>query len=56
MPRLPFSSEEERHYRFVSEYGFESFPDMQSIDAFIPPQDRTSTATTVMASYRERRE
>ena len=32
MPRLPFSSEEDRHYRFVSEYGFESFPDMQTIE------------------------
>ncbi|MGO8718781.1 MAG: beta-mannosidase [Acidobacteriaceae bacterium] len=51
MPRLPFSSEEDRHYRFVSEYGFESFPDMQSIAAFTPPQDRTSTFASVMASY-----
>ena len=51
MPRVPFSSEEDRHYRFVSEYGFQSLPDMQTIDAFTLPQDRTSTVTPVMASH-----
>jgi beta-mannosidase len=51
MPRVPFSSEEDRHYRFVSEYGFQSLPDMQTIDAFTLPEDRTSTATPVMASH-----
>jgi beta-mannosidase len=51
MPRLPFSTEEDRHYRFVSEYGFESFPDMRTIDAFTPPQDRTKTIQTIMTDY-----
>lgn len=51
MPRVPFSSEEDRHYRFVSEYGFQSLPDLQTIDAFTLPQDRTSTSTPVMASH-----
>jgi beta-mannosidase len=51
MPRVPFSSEEDRHYRFVSEYGFESLPNMETIDAFTPLQDRTSTATSIMTSY-----
>ncbi|MEO6829076.1 MAG: glycoside hydrolase family 2 protein, partial [Acidobacteriaceae bacterium] len=51
MPRPPFSSEENRHYRFVSEYGFQSLPDMRTIDAFTLPQDRTSTSTTVMGSH-----
>jgi beta-mannosidase len=51
MPRVPFSSEEDRHYRFVSEYGFQSLPDMQTIDAFTLSQDRTSTSTPVMASH-----
>jgi beta-mannosidase len=51
MPRVPFSSEEDRHYRFVSEYGFESFPDMRSIETFTPPQDRTKTSQTIMTDY-----
>lgn len=51
MPRLPFRSEEDRHYRFVSEYGFESFPDLRSINAFTLPQDRTKTAQTIMTDY-----
>ena len=51
MPRLPFSNEEERHYRFVSEYGFESFPDIRTIEAFTPPQDRTKTSQTIMTDY-----
>ncbi|MGH9617028.1 MAG: beta-mannosidase [Acidobacteriaceae bacterium] len=51
MPRVPFSSEEGRHYRFVSEYGFQSLPDMRTIDAFTLPEDRTSTSTAVMASH-----
>ena len=51
MPRVPFSSEEDRHYRFVSEYGFQSLPEMQTIDAFTLPEDRTSTGTPVMASH-----
>jgi beta-mannosidase len=51
MPRVPFSSEEDRHYRFVSEYGFESLPNMETIDAFTPPQDRANTFASVMTSY-----
>ncbi len=51
MPRVPFSSEEDRHYRFISEYGFQSLPDMQTIDAFTLPKDRVSTSTTVMQSH-----
>lgn len=51
MPRVPFSSEEDRHYRFVSEYGFESLPSMETMDTFTPPQDRASTAASIMTSY-----
>ena len=51
MPRVPFSSEEDRHYRFISEYGFQSLPDMQTIDAFTLPKDRVSTSTAVMQSH-----
>jgi beta-mannosidase len=50
-PRVPFSSEEDRHYRFVSEYGFQSLPDMRTIESFTLPEDRTSVSTPVMASH-----
>lgn len=50
-PRVPFSTELDRHYRFVSEYGFQSLPEMRTIDSFTVPQDRTSVTTTVMASH-----
>jgi beta-mannosidase len=51
MPRVPFSSEEDRHYRFVSEYGFESLPSMETIDALTPAQERASTAASIMTSF-----
>jgi beta-mannosidase len=53
LPRVPFSSEEDRHYRFVSEYGFQSMPEMRTIDAFTLPQDRTSTSTPVMTVHQK---
>ena len=53
MPRVPFSSEEDRHYRFVSEYGFQSMPEMRTIDAFTLPEDRTSTSTPVMTVHQK---
>ena len=53
LPRVPFSSEEDRHYRFVSEYGFQSMPEMRTIDSFTLPEDRTSTSTSVMTVHQK---
>jgi beta-mannosidase len=53
LPRVPFSSEEDRHYRFVSEYGFQSMPEMRTIDSFTLPEDRTSTSTPVMTVHQK---
>ena len=50
-PRVPFSTELDRHYRFVSEYGYQALPDMRTIESFTLPEDRTSVATPVMASH-----
>lgn len=50
-PRRPFSSELDHHYRFVSEYGFQGFPDMRTIESYSLPEDRTSLATPVMAAH-----
>ncbi len=52
-PRVPFDSEENRHYRFVSEYGFQSLPEMRTIGSFTLPEDRTSTSTPVMTSHQK---
>lgn len=40
MPRKPFSVELDRHYRFVSEYGFVAFPDMRTVTTYTTPQQR----------------
>ncbi len=53
LPKRPFSTEEDRHYRFVSEYGFQSFPDMRTIDAFTLPEDRVSLGTPVMMAHQK---
>ncbi len=53
LPRVPFSSEEDRHYRFVSEYGFQSMPEMRTIDSFTLPEDRTGTSTPVMTVHQK---
>ncbi|MEO6828465.1 MAG: glycoside hydrolase family 2 protein [Acidobacteriaceae bacterium] len=51
LPKTPFGDEDKIHSRFVSEYGFQSFPDMRTIDAFTLPRDRTSPSTPVMMAH-----
>jgi beta-mannosidase len=53
LPKVPFSAEEDRYYRFVSEYGFQSFPDMRTVDAFTLPEDRVSLGTPVMMAHQK---
>jgi beta-mannosidase len=48
-----FSAYEEHHWRFVSEYGFQSFPEMKTIEAFTTPADRTSIFTPVMLAHQK---
>jgi len=49
--RVPFSTYEHHHARFVTEYGFQSFPEMKTIEAFTAPEDRTSIFTPVMLAH-----
>ncbi len=42
--------------RFVTEYGFQSFPEMRSIEAFTQPEDRTSIFTPVMLAHQKNNE
>lgn len=54
--RVPFSTYETHHPRFVTEYGFQSFPEMKTIEAFTLPEDRTSIFTPVMLDHQKNNE
>ena len=51
--RVPFSTYETHHARFVTEYGFQSFPEMRTIEAFTEPADRTGIFTPVMLAHQK---
>ncbi len=54
--RVPFTEYENHHWRFVSEYGFQSFPEMRTIQSFTLPEDRTSIFTPVMLAHQKNNE
>jgi len=54
--RVPFSTYETHHARFVTEYGFQSFPEMRTIEAFTQPEDRASIFTPVMLVHQKNNE
>jgi beta-mannosidase len=54
--RVPFSTYETHKTRFVTEYGFQSFPEMKTIEAFTQPEDRTSIFTPVMLAHQKNNE
>ena len=54
--RAPFSEYETQFPRFMSEYGFQSFPEMKTIKAFTQPEDRTSIFTPVMLAHQKNTE
>jgi beta-mannosidase len=51
--RVPFSTYEQHHGRFVTEYGFQSFPEMKTIEAFTSTEDRTGIFTPVMLVHQK---
>jgi beta-mannosidase len=51
--RAPFSAYETHHTRFVTEYGFQSFPEMRTVEAFTQPEDRASIFTPVMLAHQK---
>ena len=55
-PRAVLERTKQHHARFVTEYGFQSFPEMQTIEAFTEPQDRTSIFTPVMLAHQKNNE
>jgi beta-mannosidase len=50
---VPFSTYETHHPRFVTEFGFQSFPEMRTIEAFTEPGDRSSIFTPVMLAHQK---
>jgi beta-mannosidase len=54
--RAPFSDYEKHHWRFVTEYGFQSFPEMRTVESFTLPEDRTGIFTPVMLAHQKNNE
>ena len=54
--RVPFSTYETHHSRFVTEFGFQSFPEMRTIEAFTEPEDRAGIFTPVMLAHQKNNE
>jgi beta-mannosidase len=51
--RVPFSEYEKHFPRFMTEYGFQSFPEMRTVEAFTTPEDRASIFTPVMLAHQK---
>jgi len=54
--RVPFATYETHHARFVTEYGFQSFPEMKTVEAFTQAEDRTGIFTPVMLAHQKNNE
>lgn len=51
--RLAFRDYEKAIPRFMTEYGFQSFPEMRTVESFTLPEDRTSILTPVMLAHQK---
>jgi beta-mannosidase len=51
--RAPFGDYEKAHPRFMTEYGFQSFPEMRTIESFTLPEDRSGILTPVMLDHQK---
>ncbi len=54
--RVPFAEYEKHFPRFMTEYGFQSFPEMRTVEAFTAPEDRASFFTPVMLAHQKNNE
>jgi beta-mannosidase len=50
---LPIRDYEKFFPRFMSEYGFQSFPDMQTVATYTLPEDRTGIMTPLMLAHQK---
>ncbi len=51
--RVPFHDYEKHFPRFMTEYGFQSFPEMRTVETFTVPEDRTGITTPVMLAHQK---
>ena len=51
--RVPFRDYEKHFPRFMTEYGFQSFPEMRTVESFTLPDDRTGITTPVMLAHQK---
>jgi len=51
--RVPFTDYEKRNPRFMTEYGFQSFPEMRTVETFTIPEDRLNIFTPVMLAHQK---
>jgi beta-mannosidase len=54
--RVPFSEYEKHFPRFMTEYGFQSFPEMRTVEAFTVPEDRSGIFTPIMLAHQKNNE
>ncbi len=47
----PFSEYEKQYPRFMSEYGFQSFPELETVKTYTTAEDRASIETPVMLAH-----
>jgi beta-mannosidase len=53
--RAPFTEYEKHHWRFVSEFGFQSFPELRTLESFTQSEDR-GVSTPVMLAHQKANE
>jgi beta-mannosidase len=54
--REPFKNYENHFARFNSEYGFQSFPELRTVESFTTPTDRANIFTPVMLAHQKNNE
>jgi beta-mannosidase len=50
---VDFSEYEKHHWRFTSEYGFQSFPELKTVESFTTAEDRANILTPVMLAHQK---
>ena len=55
MPSKPFSEYEKQYPRFMSEYGFQSFPQLETVNTYTVPADHDIKSPVMMAHQRHPR-
>lgn len=54
--REPFANYRKHFFRFTSEYGFQSFPELKTVESYTTPEDRASIFTPTMLAHQKNNE